>query len=144
MLLWRGGFSRYLVDPPSVEDTIAILRGLKDRYDAHHGVRITDSALVAAATLSNRYITDRFLPDKAIDLIDEAASKLRIENDSLPAELDITRRKIMQLQIEREALKKEKDTASKERLKNAEKQLAELAEKRQTAFRAVGRREKDN
>jgi ATP-dependent Clp protease ATP-binding subunit ClpB len=122
-------FQPILVDPPSVEDTIAILRGLKDRYDAHHGVRITDSALVAAATLSNRYITDRFLPDKAIDLIDEAASKLRIENDSLPAELDITRRKIMQLQIEREALKKEKDNASKERLKNAEKQLAELQKK---------------
>jgi ATP-dependent Clp protease ATP-binding subunit ClpB len=122
-------FQPILVDPPSVEDTIAILRGLKDRYDAHHGVRITDSALVAAATLSNRYITDRFLPDKAIDLIDEAASKLRIENDSLPAELDITRRKIMQLQIEREALKKEKDAASKERLKNAEKQLAELQKK---------------
>jgi ATP-dependent Clp protease ATP-binding subunit ClpB len=122
-------FQPIMVNPPSVEDTIAILRGLKDRYDTHHGVRITDSALVAAATLSNRYITDRFLPDKAIDLIDEAASKLRIENDSLPAELDITRRKIMQLQIEREALKKEKDAASKERLKNAEKQLAELQKK---------------
>jgi ATP-dependent Clp protease ATP-binding subunit ClpB len=122
-------FQPILVDQPSVEDTIAILRGLKDRYDAHHGVRITDSALVAAATLSNRYITDRFLPDKAIDLIDEAASKLRIENDSLPAELDSTRRKIVQLQIEREALKKEKDHASKEHLKQTEKQLAELSEK---------------
>jgi len=119
-------FQPILIDPPSVEETIAILRGLKDRYDAHHGVRITDSALVAAATLSNRYITDRWLPDKAIDLIDESASKLRIENDSLPAELDTIRRKIVQLQIEREALKKESDDASKERLKNTEKQLAEL------------------
>ncbi len=119
-------FQPILIDPPSVEETIAILRGLKDRYDTHHGVRITDSALVSAATLSNRYITDRWLPDKAIDLVDEAASKLRIENDSLPAELDDIRRKIVQLQIEREALKKETDEASKERLKKAEKQLAEL------------------
>ncbi|MCJ7778647.1 MAG: ATP-dependent chaperone ClpB [Sedimentisphaerales bacterium] len=119
-------FQPILIDPPSVEETIAILRGLKDRYDAHHGVRITDLALVAAATLSNRYITDRWLPDKAIDLIDEAASKLRIENDSLPAELDDIRRKIVQLQIEREALKKEADPASKDRLKKTEKQLAEL------------------
>jgi ATP-dependent Clp protease ATP-binding subunit ClpB len=119
-------FQPILIDPPSVEETIAILRGLKDRYDTHHGVRITDSALVSAATLSNRYITDRWLPDKAIDLVDEAASKLRIENDSLPAELDDIRRKIIQLQIEREALKKENDEASKERLKKAEKQLAEL------------------
>jgi ATP-dependent Clp protease ATP-binding subunit ClpB len=119
-------FQPIMIDPPSVEETIAILRGLKDRYDTHHGVRITDSALVAAATLSNRYISDRWLPDKAIDLIDEAASKLRIENDSLPAELDDIRRKIIQLQIEREALKKESDNASKERLKNAEKQLSEL------------------
>ncbi|MHC4158526.1 MAG: ATP-dependent chaperone ClpB [Planctomycetota bacterium] len=122
-------FQPILIDPPTVEETIAILRGLKDRYDTHHGVRITDSALVAAATLSNRYIHDRWLPDKAIDLIDEAASKLRIENDSLPAELDSIRRKIIQLQIEREALKKESDNASKERLKNAEKQLAELQNK---------------
>ncbi|MGA1980038.1 MAG: ATP-dependent chaperone ClpB [Sedimentisphaerales bacterium] len=121
-------FQPILIDPPSVEETIAILRGLKDRYDTHHGVRITDSALVAAATLSNRYISDRWLPDKAIDLIDEAASKLRIENDSLPAELDDIRRKIIQLQIEREALKKESDAASKERLKNAEKQLSKLQE----------------
>jgi len=119
-------FQPILVSPPSVEETIAILRGLKGRYDTHHGVRITDSALVAAATLSNRYITDRWLPDKAIDLIDESASKLRIENDSLPAELDGIRRKIVQLQIEREALKKENDQASKERLQHAEKQLAEL------------------
>ena len=121
-------FQPVMVDPPSVEETIAILRGLKDRYDTHHGVRITDAALVAAATLSNRYITDRWLPDKAIDLIDEAASKLRIENDSLPSELDSIRRKIIQLQIEREALKKESDEASKERLKKAERQLADLQE----------------
>jgi len=119
-------FQPILIDPPSVEETIAILRGLKDRYDTHHSVRITDAALVAAATLSNRYITDRWLPDKAIDLIDEAASKLRIENDSLPAELDSIRRKIVQLQIEREALKKESDQASKERLEKTEKQLEEL------------------
>jgi ATP-dependent Clp protease ATP-binding subunit ClpB len=119
-------FQPILIDPPTVEETIAILRGLKDRYDTHHGVRITDSALVAAATLSNRYISDRWLPDKAIDLIDESASKLRIENDSLPVELDTIRRKIVQLQIEREALKKETDQASKERLKSTEKQLAEL------------------
>ena len=119
-------FQPITVDPPSVEETIAILRGLKDRYDTHHGVRITDSALVAAAMLSNRYISDRWLPDKAIDLIDEAASKLRIENDSLPAELDGIRRKIVQLQIEREALKKESDEASKQRLKHAEMQLTQL------------------
>ncbi|MBL7184686.1 MAG: ATP-dependent chaperone ClpB [Phycisphaerae bacterium] len=122
-------FQPILIDPPNVEETIAILRGLKDRYDTHHGVRITDSALVAAATLSNRYITDRWLPDKAIDLIDESASKLRIENDSLPAELDSIRRKIVQLQIEREALKKESDEASRERLENTEKELAELQKK---------------
>jgi ATP-dependent Clp protease ATP-binding subunit ClpB len=122
-------FQPILINPPSVEETIAILRGLKARYDAHHGVRITDSALVAAATLSNRYITDRWLPDKAIDLIDESASKLRIENDSLPAELDGIRRKIVQYQIEREALKKENDDASRERLKNTEKRLAELQER---------------
>ncbi len=119
-------FQPIMIDPPSVEDTITILRGLKNRYDTHHGVRITDSALVAAATLSNRYISDRWLPDKAIDLIDEAASKLRIENDSLPAELDDIRRRIIQLQVEREALKKETDEASKDRLKKAEKQLADL------------------
>ncbi|MFA5554061.1 MAG: ATP-dependent chaperone ClpB [Phycisphaerae bacterium] len=122
-------FQPIVIDPPTVEETIAILRGLKDRYDVHHGVRITDSALVAAATLSNRYISDRWLPDKAIDLVDEAASKLRIENDSLPAELDDIRRKIMQLQIEQQALRKENDSASKERLKIMEKQLAELQEK---------------
>jgi len=122
-------FQPIMVDPPSVEATVAILRGLKGRYETHHGVRITDAALVAAATLSNRYITDRWLPDKAIDLIDEAASKLRIENDSLPAELDGIRRRIMQLQIEREALKKETDPASKDRLGKVEKQLADLQER---------------
>jgi ATP-dependent Clp protease ATP-binding subunit ClpB len=121
-------FQPILVEPPSIEATIAILRGLKNRYETHHGVRITDAAIVSAATLSHRYITDRWLPDKAIDLIDEAASKLRIENDSMPAELDDIRRRIMQLQIEREALKKEKDPASQDRLKNAEKQLADLEE----------------
>jgi ATP-dependent Clp protease ATP-binding subunit ClpB len=122
-------FQPITIDPPNVEETIAILRGLKDRYDTHHGVRITDSALVAATTLSNRYISDRWLPDKAIDLMDEAASRLRIENDSLPAELDDIRRKIMQLQIEREALKKESDSASAKRLKHAEKELTQLQEK---------------
>ncbi|MFH1717895.1 MAG: ATP-dependent chaperone ClpB [Planctomycetota bacterium] len=134
-------FQPIVIDPPNVEETIAILRGLKDRYDAHHGVRITDAALVAAATLSNRYITDRWLPDKAIDLIDESASKLRIENDSLPAELDGIRRKIVQLQIEREALKKESDEASKERLKNTEKQLVTL-EKRDKEMTAQWEGEK--
>ena len=116
------------VSEPTVEDTIAILRGLKPRYDAHHGVRIQDSALVAAATLSHRYIADRFLPDKAIDLIDEAASRLRIENDSMPSELDEIRRRIMQLEIEREALKKEKDEGSRQHLETVQKQLAELQE----------------
>ncbi len=121
-------FQPIVVDPPTVEETIAILRGLKNRYDTHHGVRITDAALVSAATLSNRYISDRWLPDKAIDLMDEAASKLRIENDSMPAELDSVRRRIVQLQIEREALKKESDAASKGQLKKVDKQLAELKE----------------
>ncbi|HVP11918.1 MAG TPA: ATP-dependent chaperone ClpB [Phycisphaerae bacterium] len=121
-------FQTVYVGEPSVEDTIAILRGLKPRYDAHHGVRIQDAALVAAATLSHRYISDRHLPDKAIDLIDEAASRVRIENDSLPAELDEIRRRVMQLEIEREALKKEKDDASKKQLSSVEKQLAELKE----------------
>ena len=122
-------FQPVTIDPPTVEETIAILRGLKDRYDAHHGVRITDAALVAAAMLSNRYISDRFLPDKAIDLMDEAASCLRIENDSLPSELDGIRREIMRLEIEREALKKETDTASKKQLEKCEKQLTELKAK---------------
>ncbi|MBN2446847.1 MAG: AAA family ATPase, partial [Phycisphaerae bacterium] len=122
-------FQTIYVGEPSVEDTIAILRGLKPRYDAHHGVRIQDAALVAAATLSRRYITDRQLPDKAIDLVDEAASRLRIENDSLPSELDELRRRLMQLEIEREALKKEKDAGSKKRLADIEKTIAELKER---------------
>ena len=106
-------FQTVLVDQPSVEDTISILRGLRERYEVHHGVRLKDSALVAAAILSNRYISDRFLPDKAIDLVDEAAAKLRTEIDSMPAELDESLRRQMQLEIEREALKKESDAASK-------------------------------
>ena len=118
-------FQPVLVDQPSVEDTISILRGLKDRYQEHHKVTIKDSALVAAAVLSNRYITDRFLPDKAIDLVDEAAAKLRTEMDSMPAELDEIQRRVMQLQIEQVALSKEKDSASKERLAKLQKELAE-------------------
>jgi ATP-dependent Clp protease ATP-binding subunit ClpB len=121
-------FQPILVDEPTVEDTISILRGLRERYEIHHGVRIQDSAIVAAAVLSHRYISDRFLPDKAIDLVDEAASKLRMEIDSMPAELDQIERNMTQLEIEREALKKEKDNASKERLANLEKELANLKE----------------
>lgn len=123
-------FQTVIVSPPSVEDTISILRGLKERYETHHGVRITDSALIAASVLSDRYISDRFLPDKAIDLIDEAAARLRMEITSEPQELDNIKRRIMQLEIEREALKKEKDKASQERLSNIEKELANLKEKR--------------
>jgi ATP-dependent Clp protease ATP-binding subunit ClpB len=119
-------FQPIQVPEPSVEDTIAILRGLKQRYETHHGIRITDSAIVAAAVLSNRYIQDRFLPDKAIDLIDEASSRMRIENDSMPAELDEVRRRMMQIQIEIEALRMEKDPASKQQLEKAERELAEL------------------
>ena len=122
-------FQPVYIDEPSVEDTISILRGLKERYEVHHGVRITDSAAISAATLSHRYISDRFLPDKAIDLVDEAASRLRTEIDSKPAELDTVDREVMQLQIEREALKKEKDVGSKERLEKIEEQLANLEEK---------------
>jgi len=121
-------FQPIIVDEPTVEDTISILRGLRERYEVHHGVRITDSALVAAATLSHRYITDRFLPDKAIDLVDEAASRLRMEIDSMPVELDEAERRRMQLEIEREALRKEKDDASKARLAALEKELADLEE----------------
>ncbi|HEV3233950.1 MAG TPA: ATP-dependent chaperone ClpB, partial [Candidatus Dormibacteraeota bacterium] len=121
-------FQPVFVDQPTVEETISILRGLKEKYEVHHGVKIQDSAIVAAAVLSHRYIADRFLPDKAIDLIDEAASKLRIEIDSMPAELDEVERQIRQLEIEREALKKEKDPASRARLQNLEKELAELEE----------------
>ncbi|NWF94160.1 MAG: ATP-dependent chaperone ClpB [Syntrophaceae bacterium] len=119
-------FQPIYVSQPSVEDTIAILRGLKERYEVHHGVKIKDSAIIAAAMLSNRYISDRFLPDKAVDLIDEAASRLRIEIDSVPMEIDEVQRKVMQLEIEREALKKEKDKASVERLQKIEKELVEL------------------
>ena len=119
-------FQPIFVSQPTVEDTIGILRGLKERYEVHHGVKIKDSALIAAAMLSNRYISDRFLPDKAVDLIDESASRLRIEIDSVPMEIDEVQRKVMQLEIEREALKKEKDKASVERLKKIEKELADL------------------
>ncbi|MCA9406853.1 MAG: AAA family ATPase, partial [Candidatus Omnitrophica bacterium] len=121
-------FQPVMVNQPSVEDTIAILRGLKERYEIHHGVRIQDSAIIAASTLSDRYITERFLPDKAIDLIDEAASRLRIEIDSMPQELDVNERRIRQLEIERQALKKEKDEASKERLKKLDEELQALKE----------------
>jgi len=123
-------FQPVLIRETSVEDTIAILRGLKEKYEVHHGVRIKDSALVAAAILSNRYISDRFLPDKAIDLIDEASSRLRIEIDSMPVEIDEVERKIIQLEIEKQALKKEKDSISKERLDKIEKELSTLKEKR--------------
>jgi len=122
-------FQQVYVGEPSVEDTISILRGLKEKYEVHHGVRIKDSALVAAATLSNRYITSRFLPDKAIDLIDEAASRIRIEIDSLPEEIDELERRILQIEIERQALKKEKDASSKDKLEKLARELAELKEK---------------
>jgi ATP-dependent Clp protease ATP-binding subunit ClpB len=121
-------FQPVIVDQPSIEDTISILRGLKEKYEAHHGVRIKDAALVAAATMSNRYITDRFLPDKAIDLVDESAAKLRTEIDSMPQELDEVSRRVMQLEIEREALRKEDDSASRRRLEQLEKELATLRE----------------
>ncbi len=123
-------FQPVLIDEPSVEDTVSILRGLKERYEVHHGVRITDGAIVAAAQLSHRYISERFLPDKAIDVIDEAASKLRIEIDSMPEELDEVERRIKQLEIEREAVKREKDPESKTRLESIEKDLAELQQHR--------------
>ena len=123
-------FQPVMVSEPTVEDTISILRGLRERYEIHHGVKIKDAALVAAAVLSNRYISDRFLPDKAIDLVDEAASKLRMEIDSMPAALDELERRIMQLEIEREALRKEKDAASRERLARLEKELADSKEQR--------------
>ncbi|MGQ9550103.1 MAG: ATP-dependent chaperone ClpB [Roseiflexus sp.] len=135
-------FQPVMVDPPSVEDTISILRGLKERYETHHGVRITDAAIVAAAVLSDRYISDRFLPDKAIDLIDEAAARLRMEITSDPQELDDLKRRIMQLEIEREALKKEKDRASKERLEKLEQELANLQEQRR-AVEAQLQRERE-
>ena len=134
-------FQPVMVDEPSVEDTIAILRGLKERYEVHHGVRITDAAIVAAAVLSHRYISDRFLPDKAIDLVDEAASRLKIELDSMPTEIDVIEREIMQHEMERQALKKEKDAASKERLKKLEKELVDLREK-SSALKAEWQKEK--
>ena len=121
-------FQPVMVDQPTVEDTISILRGIKDRYEVYHGVKITDSSLVAAATLSNRYITDRFLPDKAIDLVDEACAMIKTEMNSLPAELDEVQRKIMQMEIEEAALKKEDDRLSKERLEELQKELAEMRE----------------
>ena len=135
-------FQPVLVDQPSVEDTISILRGLRDKYEVHHGVRIKDSALVAAAILSNRYIADRFLPDKAIDLVDEAAAKLRTEIDSMPTELDEASRRMMQLEIEREALKKENDDASRERLRKIEESLGELHQQTDS-LRARWQAEKD-
>jgi ATP-dependent Clp protease ATP-binding subunit ClpB len=135
-------FQPVFVDEPSVEETISILRGLKEKYEVHHGVRITDSAIVAAATLSNRYITDRHLPDKAIDLIDEAASRLRMEIDSKPEEIDEVDRKVIQLKIEREALKKETDAASKERLAKVEQEISDL-ERRSAELTARWRAEKE-
>ncbi len=135
-------FQPVFVGEPSVEDTIAILRGLKERYEVHHGVRITDAALVAAATLSDRYLGDRHLPDKAIDLVDEAASRLRMEIDSLPQEIDEVERRKIQLQIEEQALAREKDKASKERLKALRKELSELEERSQ-AMKAQWQAEKD-
>ena len=135
-------FQQVYVGEPNVEDTIAILRGLKEKYEVHHGVRIIDSAIVAAATLSNRYITDRFLPDKAIDLIDEAASKLRIEIDSLPVEIDVLEREILQLEIEKQALSRETDEKSKERLEDIEKRIADLKEK-SSGMKAKWQSEKD-
>ncbi len=136
-------FQAVFVEEPTVEDTISILRGLKEKYELHHGVRISDSAIVAAATLSNRYITDRFLPDKAIDLVDEASSRLRMEVDSKPEELDEFDRRIIQLKIEREALKKESDAASRDRLETLEEELAGLEEK-SNALTAQWRAEKES
>jgi ATP-dependent Clp protease ATP-binding subunit ClpB len=135
-------FQQVYVDEPTVEETISILRGIKEKYEAHHGVRIKDSALVAAATLSARYITSRFLPDKAIDLVDEAASRIRIQIDSLPEELDELDRRTLQLEIERQALRKEKDPASKERLEGIEAELADLKE-RSSALRGRWQKEKE-
>jgi ATP-dependent Clp protease ATP-binding subunit ClpB len=136
-------FQPVMVDEPTVEDTIAILRGLKERYEVHHGVRIQDAALIASAVLSHRYISDRFLPDKAVDLMDEAASRLKIELESLPTELDQREREIMQLEMEREALKKEKDAASRERLSKLEGELAE-AKEHAAALRAQWLKEKES
>jgi ATP-dependent Clp protease ATP-binding subunit ClpB len=134
-------FQPVFVSQPTVEDTIAILRGLKERYEVHHGIRIQDAALVAAATLSDRYVPDRFLPDKAIDLVDEAAAKIKMEVDSMPAEIDAVQRKLMQLQIEEQALKKERDAASRTRLEDVKRQIAELEESA-SGMRAQWQREK--
>ncbi len=135
-------FQPVLVSQPTVADTIAILRGLKERYEVHHGIRIQDSALVAAAVLSDRYVTERFLPDKAIDLVDEAAAKIKMEVDSMPAEIDAVQRKLMQLQIEQQALKKERDAASKARLEELKRQIAELEESA-SGMRAQWQRERE-
>jgi ATP-dependent Clp protease ATP-binding subunit ClpB len=135
-------FQQVFVDQPSVEDTIAILRGLKERYEVHHGVRIQDAALVAAAVLSDRYLTGRFIPDKAIDLVDEAASRLRIEIDSMPTEIDVVERRIRQLEIEKVALAKETDAASRERLAALEEELANLSEQ-SAGMKAHWQAEKD-
>ncbi len=135
-------FQPVLVSQPTVEDTIAILRGLKERYEVHHGIRIQDAALVAAATLSDRYVPDRFLPDKAIDLVDEAAAKIKIEVDSMPTEIDAVQRKLMQLQIEEQALKKERDAASRARVEDVKRQIAELEES-VSGMRAQWQREKE-
>ena len=135
-------FQIVFVGEPNVEDTIAILRGLKEKYEVHHGVRIKDSAIVAAATLSHRYISDRFLPDKAIDLIDEAAASLRIQIDSLPTDIDQLERRATQLEIEKQALKKEDDANSKDRLAVIDKELAEIREKA-NALKANWKKEKD-
>jgi ATP-dependent Clp protease ATP-binding subunit ClpB len=136
-------FQPVLVDPPTVEDTISILRGLRERFEVHHGVKIQDNAIVAAAVLSNRYISDRFLPDKAIDLVDEACAMIRTEIDSMPAELDEATRRVMQLQVEEAALKKEKDKASKERLEALQKELADLQARAQS-MRAQWTAEKES
>src|SRR5216110_582308 len=135
-------FQPVMVSEPTVEDTIAILRGLKERYEVHHGIQITDSALVAAAVLSQRYITERFLPDKAIDLVDEAASKIKMEIDSMPFEIDQLERKLLQLRIEEQALKRERDKASKSRLDALHREVGELTDQRDAA-RAQWLREKE-
>jgi len=135
-------FQPVLVSQPTVDDTIAILRGLKERYEVHHGIRIQDAALIAAATLSDRYVPDRFLPDKAIDLVDEAAAKIKMESDSMPAEIDAVQRKLMQLQIEEQALRKERDPASRTRVEDVKRQIAELEESA-SGMRAQWQREKE-
>ena len=137
-------FQIVFVGEPNVEETIAILRGLREKYEVHHGVRIKDSAIVAAATLSHRYISDRFLPDKAIDLIDEAAASLRIQIDSMPTEIDQLERKATSLEIERQALKREKDANSKERLKEVEKELAQIREEANAAISAFAKTPRKN